>query len=203
MKVIGLTGLIGTGKTTVSNYFAKKGFLVFNSDNCVGNLTKYNQNVIRLIAENFNGVVVDGIVDKIKLKQILFKDYEKNIAILESIYHPFVKIEIQKFIKKYRFLFWKDIVLEVPLLFEAQIDNLCDYTLLVVCSKENQIKRVKKRGPIKEEDLEKIMKKQGNVQEKCKKVDFIIDTDETLDYVELQVDNLIKEINSKKLFGIF
>lgn len=195
MKVIGLTGYIGSGKSTVSKMFASKGIYYFDSDAYVASLNT-NKKVLREIQEYFPNCVVNNSLDKKQLKVELFKNYNRSILILEKIYHPFVYKKVKNLILISKFLFRKAILLEVPLLFQSKINELCDLTILVKCSKDIQIKRVLERskGNMKMEDLEKIMKKQNQLNYDNMLFSYVINTDETLEKIEYLVENIIKEI---------
>ncbi|MDR0484900.1 MAG: dephospho-CoA kinase [Alphaproteobacteria bacterium] len=196
MKIIGITGYIGSGKSTVSKMFRDRGFYYFDSDSYVAKLNN-NKEILSEIKKYFPQSIVNNQLDKKILKEILFKDYETNIAKLESIYHPYVIKKIKRLIFIGKILFRKFLLLEVPLLFEAKINELCDITILVRCSVATQIKRVMNRSKINIEDLGKIMAKQKKLNYDTIPFSYIINTDKTIEDVEKEVIKIIKEISNE------
>ena len=194
MKVIGITGYIGSGKSTVSRMFQEKGFYYFDSDSYVASMNR-NKKVILEIQKYFPQSIVNNQLDKKILKEILFKDYEKNIAILERIYHPFVIKKVKRLIFISKFLFRKFLLLEVPLLFESKINELCDITILVKCSLDTQVKRVIKRSKMNREDINKIMTKQNRLNYENISFNYIIDTDTSISELEKKVAKIFREIS--------
>lgn len=195
MKVIGITGYIGSGKSTVSRMFASRGIYYFDSDSYVSSLNT-NKKVINEIKKYFPNCIINGTLDKNLLRTEIFSNYNRNILILEKIYHPYVYKKVKKLIFISKIIFRKAILLEVPLLFQSKINELCDLTILVKCSKDNQIKRVIERsnGRMKIEDLDRIMKKQNKLNYDTLPFTYIINTDVSSDKVEIVVENIIKEI---------
>ncbi|MDR2008008.1 MAG: dephospho-CoA kinase [Alphaproteobacteria bacterium] len=196
MKIIGLTGYIGSGKSTVSKMFKKNGFYYFDSDSYVAKLNS-NKEVIAQIQKQFPKSVVAGKLDKKILKEVLFADYEKNITVLEKIYFPYVIRKVKRLILIYKFLGRKFLLLEVPLLFESKINELCDILVLVKCSRDTQIKRVMSRSPMPMDDLEKIMVKQSRADYENKPFNYIIDTDTPMESLEKKIIEVIKEIKGE------
>ncbi len=196
MKVVGITGLIGCGKSTVTQIFAESGFLSFNADNYVRDLNSKKE-IIDEIKKSFPRSVINGVLQKDILKKELFLNYSQKIRILESIYHPYVIKEVKNFLLINQGLLRKQIVLEIPLLFEAELDKLCGYTVLVKCSKENQVARVLSRGNMDLDSLEKVMHKQGDTKDKEKKATFIINNDGSLEKLRLHVTNIVNRIKNE------
>ncbi|MCL2567041.1 MAG: dephospho-CoA kinase [Alphaproteobacteria bacterium] len=196
MKIIGITGYIGSGKSTVSKIFKERGFPYFDSDSYVAELNSHKK-VIAEIQQYFPQSIINGKLNKNILKEILFKDYEKNIVVLESIYFPFVVDKIKKLIFTSKILCRKFLLLEVPLLFESKINELCDITILVKCKKETQIARVMNRSKIDMADLTKIMNKQYLANYESKLFNYIIDTDNSVENIKEEVIKIIKEIKGE------
>ncbi len=193
MKVIGITGYVGTGKSSVSKIFKSKGIYYFDSDSYVSYLNK-NKRITSEIKKYFPSCVLNNSIDKIKLRTEVFKNYEKNISILEKIYHPYVYKKVKNIIFFSKIFFRKAILLEVPLLFQSKIDKLCDVLILVSCLEETQIKRAMERSKIKREDLDKIMNKQKLLIYDNMSFNYIINTEDSLESVKEKVDIILKEI---------
>ncbi len=195
MKIIGLTGYIGSGKSTVSKMFASKGVYYFDSDAYVSSLNN-KKNVISELQIYFPNCIINGVLNKTLLRNEVFNNYKDNISILEKIYHPYVYKRVKRLILISKVLFRKIILLEVPLLFQSKINELCDLTILVKCSTEIQIERVIKRSKnfMKIEDLNKIMEKQKLLNYDSIQFNYIIDTDDSLEKISNRVENILKEI---------
>jgi len=174
MIIIGLTGSIGMGKSTVSRQFAALGAKVANSDDFVHQMMEKDE-VIAEIAEIFPSSIIDKKIDRKILGQIVFAD-EKKRKILEKILHPRVVELEEKFVKKQQKLGAKLVVLDIPLLFETGADARVDYTIVVSAPKNVQRRRVLARAGMSSEKFERILKTQMPDLEKKKRADFIIPT---------------------------
>ena len=175
MIVIGLTGSIGMGKSTVSKQFALLGAKVASADDFVHYLLKNDLKIIAEIAKEFPNAIIDGVIERKILGKIVFADAEKR-KILEQILHPKVVALEEKFVKKQRNLGAKLVVLDIPLLFETGAENRVDYTVVVTAPKFIQRRRVLARIGVTPEKFEQILKTQMPDNEKRKRADFIIQT---------------------------
>ena len=180
-EVIGVTGPIGTGKSTVSEYLGKHGYFVQNTDEIVHILykDKYVQNEIKKIIPNLK--ITKSDVDRNWLREYLIANPNKKKR-LEKLIHTKVSEIVEKEIKKS----FKPIVIEAPLLYESGLDLLCDKVLYVTASKENQIKHLKARGSNVESSLE--LNKNYNVSNKKKATHIIVNDND--------VASLIKQLDS-------
>lgn len=190
--IIGLTGGIATGKSTVLNIFKQHNFIIFNSDACVANLTNTNQNVIKQIHNTFANVVQNNVVNKQLLKQIVYSNYLTNIVKLEQIIVPEVIKEINIFIKANKN---NNIIIEAPLLFEYNLNKLCNVVISTYCSKNKQIARVIQRNNLSIPTINAIIKKQINLKNYINQINFIINTNYTINNVNKQVLDIIKQLN--------
>lgn len=175
MVVLGLTGSIGMGKSTVSKQFALLGAKVASADDFVHYLLKNDLKIIAEIAKEFPNAIIDGVIERKILGKIVFADAEKR-KILEQILHPKVVALEEKFVKKQRNLGAKLVVLDIPLLFETGAENRVDYTVVVTAPKFIQRRRVLARIGVTPEKFEQILKTQMPDNEKRKRADFIIQT---------------------------
>lgn len=174
MIIIGLTGSIGMGKSTVSRQFAVLGAKVANADDFVHQLMKKDEVIVE-VAEIFPSAIIDKKIDRKILGQIVFADETKR-KILEKILHPKVVELEEKFLKKQQKLGAKLVVLDIPLLFETGADARVDYAVVVSAPKNVQRRRVLKRAGMSAEKFEWILKTQMPDLEKKKRADFIIPT---------------------------
>ena len=187
-KVVGITGLIASGKSTLTEYLLGKGYKVFDSDREVKKLYTENSFLNRL-QKSFPEVFANKKLDKSLLSSIVFSDTNKR-RILEQLIHPTIEKKCDDFIKNN--INEKVIFLDIPLLFEVGWDKKCDEIILITINRENQLKRYLERGG-KIELFEKIIQNQGNMKEKILKSTYILDNNDTTEKFYRQIDKLISK----------
>ena len=172
MYKIGITGSIGTGKTTIANMFAMFNIPKFDADKEIRNILS-KENVKRELSHIWPTVVKKNNVDKQKLKSIIFSN-EKEKTKLEKLLYPFLEIELKKFEKlNYR---REILVYDVPLIYETKSQRKYDLILLTNCNLALQRKRVTCRDGMSNSLFEKITKSQLSFSEKAKFNPKIINT---------------------------
>ena len=171
-KVIGVTGGLGSGKSTVMNLIKEKGYQVINLDDLSHQvmLDKRYQ-ISKKIAETF-GVqyVKNGEIDRKMLGKLVFDDEEKR-HLLEDIMHPIIKKKLIKMLDNMEGI----VFVEVPLLFETDFYKLCDKTILVYTTFDNQIHRVMNRDGLDFPTAIKRIRTQMPLDEKLDLADYAID----------------------------
>lgn len=194
MIVIGLTGSIGMGKTTTAGLFADEGVPVNDSDQVVHDL--YRSHAVAPIAELFPDVVVDGVVDRVKLSENLAKNPAK-FRDLETIVHPLVRAREVSFLQKQRELGRSIVVLDIPLLFETGADARVDKVVVVTCEPDVQRQRVLSRPGMTEEKFALILSRQTPDAEKRARADYVIDTGHGIDMAREQVKTIVTELREQ------
>ncbi|AGF73898.1 dephospho-CoA kinase [Bartonella australis AUST/NH1] len=192
MKIIGLTGSIAMGKSTVADFFKQAGIPVFSSDEAVHELYK-SEPVLSLMARTFSNVVEDGQVNRLKLSKILINNSE-GLQALEKVIHPLVLIKEKEFIDTARQQGNKLIVLDIPLLFETNSENRVDSVVVVSAPSAIQRKRVMTRPNMDEEKFAMINARQVSDKRKRECADFVIDTGKDLENTRQQVFHVIKSL---------
>ncbi|WP_336293763.1 dephospho-CoA kinase [Bartonella sp. CB169] len=192
MKIIGLTGSIAMGKSTVANFFRQAGISVFSADDAVYQLYK-SEPILSLIAHTFPNVVENGEVNRSKLSKIVIDD-SKKLQTLEKIIHPFVREKEKEFIDKARQKGEKLIVLDIPLLFETNSEKRVDSVVVVSAPLEIQKERVMIRPNMDEKKIAFINSQQMSDEKKRERADFIIDTGKDLEDTRQQVFSMIKSL---------
>ncbi|MEJ5172346.1 MAG: dephospho-CoA kinase [Hydrogenothermaceae bacterium] len=196
MKVIGLTGGIATGKSTVEEIFKKLGCYVIDADKVVHNLYK-DEIIKKKIKDLFTDEVFDkdGEIDRKKLAQIVFKDTSKR-KVLEGLIHPQVNRFIENWIEE---ISKKDpdaiMIVSVPLMIETGSYRKYDKIILVYAPKDLQIERLLKKGYTEEEALSRI-DAQMSIDEKLKYADYVIYNTSTLEDLEKEVIDVFEKIKS-------
>jgi dephospho-CoA kinase len=183
MKIIGITGSIGSGKTTAAHLLAGKKYPLFSADKVVSNLYR-KKNFKKILIKRFKLNNKKKIKDQIKL--ILEKD-ENNFYKLESIIHPLVRKEMINFLKKKN----KIIFLEIPLLIENKLNKYFDKLIFIGATKKLRLKRyIKKRGEKKTFNL--LDKRQISQTIKKNICDHIIDNNYSLAILRKNVKIFLK-----------
>mgnify|MGYP002630767901 CR=1 FL=1 len=173
MIILGLTGSIGMGKTTAAGMLRYLGLPVYDSDAAVHRLLGQGGRAVAAIGKAFPGVVEDGAVNRKALGERVFGDPEalKN---LEAIVHPLVREVQESFLKRAAARREKIVVLDVPLLFETDGDDVCDAVIVVSAPRFLQEARVLARGGMTRERLAAVLARQLSDSEKRHRADFVV-----------------------------
>lgn len=184
-RIIGLTGGIASGKSTVSHYLATTYHLpVLDADIYAREVVKSGSPVLKAIAERYPDVLLDGTLNRQKLGQIIFSSEDER-RWLEQQIHPYVRDYFVKAINK---LTAQTVVLVVPLLFEAGMTDLVTEIWVVRCSQQQQLERLMQRNQLTREQAQARINSQMPIQEKCDRADVILDNSTTLEALLKQVD---------------
>ncbi len=193
MVVIGLTGGIGMGKSTVALQFALLGAKICSADACVHKLMSKNGAAVEQVQKYFPTAIKNGALDRKILGQIVFADKEKLVQ-LENILHPLVQKMEDDFVVRARRLGAKIVVLDIPLLFETNGHERVDFTVVVSAPAFIQRQRVMARKNMTAEKFERIIASQMQDLEKRNRADFIIPTGIGKAYSFRAVKELILDI---------
>ena len=180
MIIIGLTGSVASGKSTVASWIAERGIPVHDADAAVHNLLATAGQAVPDIIDRFGHSVLadDGGIDRKKLGNYVFENPQDR-QILESILHPMVRQHRDQFLADNRRFGSKVVALDVPLLFETGGDALCDYVLVVHAGEDTIWRRALARPGMTKHKLNGILKTQMPAIEKCQRADLVLDTDLT------------------------
>ncbi|MEP2945261.1 MAG: dephospho-CoA kinase [Lentilitoribacter sp.] len=191
MKIIGLTGSIGMGKTTTAEMFKKHGVPTIDADQIVHQL--YENEAVALIEEAFPGTTDGKTVDREKLSASVIGQRD-SFKKLEAIIHPLVRQKQDEFIKSHREQGTDLVLLDIPLLFETGAQSRVDIVVVVTCDPEIQKKRVLARKNMNIDKFNAILKKQLPDAEKRKLADHIVDTSVSFEETEAQVIALLSNL---------
>lgn len=194
MIVIGLTGSIGMGKSTVAERFRQLGIPVCDADAVVHEL--YEGAAVAPIEAAFPGTTSGGKVDRVKLGQAVLKN-PHGLKRLEAIVHPMVQEAEREFLRKAAEQGAQMAVLEVPLLFETGGDARVDVTIVVSAPPEVQRERVLARPGMTPSKLEAILARQMPDSEKRRRADFVVDTGVTMEESHAQVDAIVERLRNR------
>lgn len=195
MKKIGITGTIASGKTSVSILLKKHGFAVFNSDNYAKTATHAGNVCFGPLVDVLGeGVLEGGDIDRKKMADIIFHDEEKRKAV-NAIVHPYVITGMHKFFTAHEndpFVF-----AEVPLLFEAGLENEFDEICVVTCEKETAITRMMEDREYTREQAESRYASQISPELQCEKADTVIHNDSDLKQLNTDINTWIAKIRKE------
>ena len=199
MLLVGITGSIGMGKSTVAQMFKEHGYGVYNADDTVHYIYENDGEVIEKVERQFPGSTKDGVVNRLALRDILNKDPDK-FRDLEQIVHPVTRkyqiIYIKKLIEEGKM----GCVLDIPLLFETGGEKYVDVSVVVTASEATQKSRVVLERKVPLEIFNAIKDQQMPDRDKLKKADYIISTDNNIEDTKSEVKEVaakIKLINPK------
>jgi len=190
--LLGLTGSIGMGKSTTAEIFADEGCAVWDADAAVHRLYTQDGAAVQPMRAAFPEAVADGDVSRDRLKKIIERD-DTALKQIEQIVHPLVAQDRADFIAQST---TDIVVLDIPLLFETGGDSAMDAVACVTISLEEQKKRVLARGTMTLEQFARIRDKQMPNDEKCRRADYVIETD-TLEHARRQVQDIVQQINNR------
>ena len=191
MKIIGLTGGIGSGKSTVSRFLAELGAVIIDADKVGHEAFKPGTEAWREVAAAFGRQILtpSGDIDREKLGEIVFGNPD-SLARLNRIMHPRLYDMIKAQLEEYRWQGIGVVVLEVPLLIEAGWNSLVDEVWVTVASRATVLRRLQEKvGLSKTQALARI-NSQLSSTERVKHADVVIDTDCTLDELKTKVGEL-------------
>jgi len=191
MKVLGLTGGIGMGKSTASNTFRRLGVPVFDADAAVHRLQGRGGRAVAPIAAAFPGTVREGAVDREALRRAVLGD-PAALNRLEGIVHPLVRAEERRFLGRARRAGRRIVVLDIPLLFETGGESRCDAVVVVSAPAAVQRARVLARRGMTPERLAAILARQTPDSEKRKRADFVIRTGLSRAHAQRAIRRLLK-----------
>lgn len=195
MIIIGLTGSIATGKTTISTWLKELGIPVHNADDTVHQLFREDKAIIETIAKIWPDCITHGEVSRECLRKYVIEDPD-TIQKLEDLTHPKVNQQQLDFIEKNRALGKDAVVLDVPLLYESGQNSLCNCILVVHCSPQTQRQRAQERG-LSLDFLDHLLNMQLPLSEKLLHAEFSLNTDGSLDQTYTKLIETLHEIEKK------
>jgi dephospho-CoA kinase len=190
-KIIGLTGGIGSGKTTIANYFVKANIPVYIADDEARKLMKSDV-IIDVIKKTFgDSIFDDAILNREKLSKIVFENPEK-LKLLNGIIHPAVKQHFQDWVLNHKKAAF--VIYEAAILFESGSYKNCDWIITVTAPLELRIQRVIKRDKTTREQVLKRIKAQWSDEQRIAKSDFVIENVDLL-ITKKEIEKILKILN--------
>lgn len=206
IKVIGITGGSGTGKSSVTRYFAKQNIAVIDCDILAREVVMPNTPGLAEIRASFGEDVLfpDGTLNRKKMGKLIFSD-PPSLALLTEITHKYIKLEILRLIDEYQknpvILDEEDnevplrgVMIDAPLLFEAGLQKLCDAVVVVLADMDIRINRISQRDNISKEDARERIMAQKEDTYYSEQADFILYNNGDYDELYLQADIVLSLI---------
>ena len=197
MKVIGLTGGIGSGKSTVSQFLAELGAIIVDADKVGHEALKPGSEVWQQVVNEFGEsiVVSSGAIDRAKLGELVFGNSEAR-ARLNRIMHPPMYNTVKARLEEYRRKGVKVVVLEAPLLVEAGWTSLVNEVWVTVAPEATVLRRLRERSGLSEQESRARIHSQLPTEERMRRADVVIDTDGSLDELKARVNELWLRLNT-------
>ena len=194
MKIVGLTGGISSGKSTVSSYLKQLKIPVIDADEVARKVVEPNSQGAIEIRRTFGSDVFeeDGTLNRQKLGELVFSNAE-NRQKLDDLLQPLIKIMILEEIEAYRQKEENMIVLDLPLLFEKQYEELCEEIIVVYIPRELQLERLMRRNQYTKQEALSRIDSQLSIEEKRKRATVLLDNQGTIQQLYHQVEQWLVE----------
>lgn len=194
--IIGLTGGIASGKSTVANMLSEKGFSIIDADIAARVVVEPGEDAYEQIVTQFSEDILldDGTINRPKLGSIIFNDEEKR-KMLNSIVHPATRKKMFE---------WKDeaiakgkqtVIYDIPLLFESKLTHIVEKTVVVYVDEKTQLKRLMERNDLTEEEAKARIASQLPLRDKVDLADEVVNNNGPIDETKEQVEKLIRKWN--------
>jgi dephospho-CoA kinase len=188
---IGLTGGIGSGKTTATNIFSELGVPIIDADAISHTVVEKGQPALKTIAETFGNDLIDedGQLRRDRLRQIVFDDSQARMK-LESIIHPLVYVEIKRQVSHVSFPYY---ILSSPLLLESKSKYKIDRVVVIDVPESMQIERASQRDNLEARDIQKVIDSQSNRNKRVSQADDVLMNDKDLSSLRNNIELLHKK----------
>jgi dephospho-CoA kinase len=193
MIILGLTGSIGTGKSTVAQWLKELTIPVYEADSVVHNLFLNDQPLIKEVGLLFPDSLISEKIDRKKLASIALS-HSESLKKLEAIVHPRVHQTQKTFLDFHKAMATPLVVLEVPLLYEKGYEAICDYVIVMTCLTETQKYRALLRSDMTEEHFTTIRLNQLPDHEKIRRAHYTLNSEESKDEVFRKLQFILNEI---------
>jgi len=202
MIIVGLTGSVGTGKSTVTKFFRELGAYIIDWDELAREVIRPHLRAWKEIVEYFGKDFLnkDQTINRQRLAEIVFSDKEK-VAKLNQIVHPEVFKEDERITNEIKSLDPVALIIkDIPLLFELTRPIFVDKTVVVSASEQTQLRRLEEKG-MSREDARSRIKSQLPLEEKIKSADFVINNDGPLEETKKQVEEIYSLLRKGEQYG--
>lgn len=191
--IIGLTGSIASGKSTVANMLKEYGLPIVDADVVARVVVEPGTETLAKIAEAFGDEVIteNGEMDRAKVGSIIFHDESKR-KVLNDIIHPAIRAEMLRQRDEHLANGANTVIMDIPLLFESKLQHYVEKILVVTVSEETQLRRLMERNQLSEEEALARISSQLPLSEKEKGADAVIDNNGTVEETREQLDTVLR-----------
>ncbi|NMA90819.1 MAG: dephospho-CoA kinase [Amphibacillus sp.] len=196
-KVLGLTGSIATGKSTVTQLFIRENIPIIDADQISHQVIEPNQRAYQQVLRAFGDDILssDQKINRKKLAELIFNDKAKR-DLLNQIVHPII---IDQLIEERDRLISEGhalVVLDIPLLYELNLTNLVDKVIVVYTTRKTQLDRLMHRDQLTKLEAEQRINSQISIEEKKQKADYVIDNNGTKEVTAEQFEQLLNSLKT-------
>lgn len=197
MKLVGLTGGIASGKSTVAKILQSLGAAIVNADDLAREVVEPGHEAWKEIVASFGAEILqsDQTLDRQKLRTLIFNQPEARKR-LESIIHPRVRALAEERIRQYAAAGYPVVIYEVPLLFEGNLQEWLRPVILVACDVETQTARLQKRDHLTAAEAEKHIAAQMSLKDKRRLADYVIENNGSLEDLERQTRQILEKLKA-------
>lgn len=193
--VVGLTGAIGSGKSTVAGFFVERGFVLIDCDAVSHEINGEKEYVDEIAATFGFKYIKNGEIDRAAMAEKVFSDADA-LRTLTQISHRYILEIVNE--RLGRFLTeGKDVIIDAPLLFESGLNKKCDVTVCVTADKNERLERAVRRGGIKKENIIARMNKQPPNEFYSQRSDFTIKNDGGIEALKASSEELIRTLKGR------
>ena len=197
VRIIGITGGIASGKSTVTEFLRQQGYQVIDADQVVHELQEPGERLYQALLSTFGSAILqeDGRLDRPKLGAMIFGNPDL-LAQSSQLQNEIIREELasrRDLLAETEDIFFMDL----PLLFELEYDNWFDQIWLVDVTEETQLSRLMSRNDLSQEEAEKRIAAQLSLQEKRKRADVLIDNDASLDGTRQQICDALQNLERR------
>ena len=194
---MGITGSIGSGKSTVATLVGEMGFPVIRADEVSRQMTSKGSKGLDQIEKHFGQSLIsdDGELDRAALSKLVFGN-TAELKILEGILHPLIQAHVRNWREDQEQKGYSMAFYDIPLLFENKLQSNFDSVICVVADEEHILERVKSRSGLAEDEIRKRLSHQVPVAEKVKQSDHVIENNGSMEELKTKVKDLLAELGN-------
>lgn len=194
--IIGLTGSIASGKSTVANMLKEYGFPIVDADLVARQVVEPGSETLQKIADVFGPEVItpEGAMDRAKVGSIIFHDESKR-KVLNDIIHPAIRAEMLRQRDEHVANGAKTVIMDIPLLFESKLQHYVEKILVVSVNEETQLKRLIERNRLNEEDAKARISSQLPLSIKEQGADAVINNNGSIEETRQQLEDILNKWN--------
>ncbi len=198
MKIIGLTGNSGSGKTTACEFFKNAGFEIINCDKLAREVVQKGQPCLLELCQFFGDHILsaDGTLDRKKLAEIAFADKALTQK-LNEITHKYIIQKVNSLIENYKAQNETAVIIDAPVLYESGLDKICDFVVAITADEDVRIERLVLRDSITQDQAKQRFKHQKTAQFYKQNADFVITNNDNKEILKQNIDHILIKLKGE------